>query len=291
MSPIAREMDKLDQLSKAGGVWDDRARILVLVNSYDQAHKVASILGGSLRSDLAEDVYAVVRSDDDPADWDWRPYKTMKRSDVEKSGYLARILVAPIGAIGRGYNIVSPKTGLAAYGSIYFLIRPMTPPFDAMTMVSGINHKLDGWLGLDTNIWKDCDPDILSQVSWLREKARDAWQSMEHGKFYRLMDDIDRKELAATTASAIIQACGRLVRGGVPFRAYFVDASWVNSVENDGGDFIARPKGSLLAATIERLLYYTSKDIGNALYGAFYDGLSNPRGLQLDIPDDKTGKN
>jgi hypothetical protein len=276
-------MDKLDQLSKAGGEWDDRGRILVLVNSYSQAHQVATILGGSLRSDLAEEVYAIVPSDNDTIEWDWRPYKTMKRSNVEEFGHQARILVAPIGAIGRGYNIVSPKTGRAAYGSIYFLIRPMTPPFDAMTMVSGINHKLDGWLSTDTNIWKDCTPDIFSQITLLREKARNAWQSMEQGKFYRLMDEVDRKELAATTASSIIQACGRLVRGGVPFRAYFVDASWVNSFETDGGDFIARPKDSLLAATIERLLYYSSKEIGNALYGAFYEGLSHPQGLQLEI--------
>ena len=207
----------------------------------------------------------------------------MKRSNVEEIGHLAKVLVAPIGAIGRGYNIVSPKTGQAAYGSIYFLIRPMTPPFDAMTMVSGINHKLDQWLKPSAKIWEESDFDILSQISLLREKARDAWQAMENGKFYRLMDDLDRKELAATTASSIIQACGRLVRGGVPFRSYFVDASWVNGLETDGGDFIAKPIDSLLAATIERLLYYTEDEIGNALYGAFSDGLSNPLGLQLDI--------
>jgi hypothetical protein len=97
------------------------------------------------------------------------------------------------------------------------------------------------------------------------------------------MEDSERKELAATTASSIIQACGRLVRGGVPFRAYFVDASWVNGFETDGGDFIAKPNDSLLAATIERLLHYTSSEIGSALYGAFYDGLSNPQGLQLEL--------
>lgn len=286
LSPLAREMDKLDQLSNEGGEWEDRARILLLVNSYEQAQKVATLLQGSLRSDLADDVFSIVRSDDDTSDWDWRPYKAMKRSNVEETGHLAKVLVAPIGAIGRGYNIVSPKTGQAAYGSIYFLIRPMTPPFDAMTMVSGINHKLDQWLKPSAKIWEESDFDILSQISLLREKARDAWQAMENGKFYRLMDDLDRKELAATTASSIIQACGRLVRGGVPFRSYFVDASWVNGLETDGGDFIAKPIDSLLAATIERLLYYTEDEIGKALYGAFSDGLRNPLGLQLDISNE-----
>ncbi len=283
LSPLARELDKLESLSKEGGVWEDRARVLLLVNSYDQAQKVASLLQNSLRPDLAKGVYAIVRSDEDSSLWDWRPYKSIKRSNVEDSGHLARILVAPMGAIGRGYNIVSPKTGKAAYGAIYFLLRPMTPPFDAMTMVAGMNHKLDQWLKPDGTIWNKSKSDILSQVERLHKQARDSWQAMERGKFYRIMDEEDRKELAATTASSIIQACGRLVRGGVPFRAYFVDASWVNGNATEEGDFIANPKYSLLAATIERLIHYTSHEVGNALYGAFITGLCNPQGLHLDL--------
>lgn len=284
LSPLARELDELKRLSAESPEWEDRARILLLVNSYDQARSVATILRSSLRQDIADDVYAVVRSDDDPSDWEWRPYQPLKRSDIEESGHLARVLVAPVGAIGRGYNIISPKTGKAAYGSVYFLVRPMTPPFDAMTMVSGINHKLDQWTKKESPIWQKCDPSPLSQVKLLRETARQAWQAMEHGRFYRLMEESDRRELAATTASLIIQGCGRLLRGGVPFRAYFVDAAWANSVQSDGGIVSIKPKESLLAATIERLLEYASDPIGNALYGAFSDGLRNPQGLHLDFP-------
>ena len=284
ISPLARELDKLDQLSKAEVDWEDRARILLVVNSYEQAQLVATILRSSLRSDLAEDVYALVKSND-TVDWDWRPYKAIKRSEIEVTGHLARILVAPMGAISRGYNIVSPKTGKAAYGSIYFLIRPMTPPFDAMTMVAGINHKLDEWLNPEHYLWSQHPRNIFDQVSALRNEAREAWQAMERGKFYRLMEEADKKELGASTASSVIQTCGRLVRGGVPFRAFFVDASWVNSKETSEGEFIARPGDSLLAAMIERLLAYTMSDIGKALYGAFYDGLQSPLGIQLDFSD------
>lgn len=284
MSPLARELDKLDQLNKVDPDWEDRARILLIVNSYEQAQIVATILRSSLRSDLAEEVYALVKSND-TVDWDWRPYKAIKRSEVEATGHLARILVAPMGAISRGYNIVSPKTGRAAYGSIYFLIRPMTPPFDAMTMVAGINHKLDEWLNPEHNLWLKHPKNVFAQVSALRNEAREAWQAMERGKFYRLMEEADKKELGASTASSVIQTCGRLVRGGVPFRAFFVDASWVNSKETSEGDFIARPGDSLLAAMIERLLHYTTSDLGRALYGAFSDGLQSPQGFQLDFSD------
>ncbi|HNT24169.1 MAG TPA: hypothetical protein PKM21_07385 [Anaerolineales bacterium] len=283
MSPLAREMDKLDALSKTDSDWKDRARALLIVNSYEQAEKVATILRGSLRSDLAEDVYAIVRSNDDMSEWEWRPYKPMKRSDVEELGHLARILVAPLGAVGRGYNIVSPITDKAAYGAIYFLIRPMTPPFDALTMVSGINHKLDNWLKPADPIWENCQPTILSQITRLRNEAQKSWLEMERGKFYRLMDPEEKKELGASTASMLIQACGRLVRGGVPFRAYFVDASWVNSPETEDGEIIASPATSLLAASIDRLLDYTTYDIGHALYGAFYDGFHEPQGMKLDL--------
>jgi len=282
MSPLVRELEKLDQLSKVDADWEDRARILLIVNSYEQAEQTATILRSSLKSDLAEDVYALVRSNE-TLDWDWRPYKAIKRSEVEASGHLARILVAPMGAISRGYNIVSPKTGRAAYGSIYFLIRPMTPPFDAMTMVAGINHKLDEWLNPENNLWSKNSSNILAQVNALRIEARNAWQAMERGKFYRLMEETDKKELGASTASSVIQTCGRLVRGGVPFRAYFVDASWVNSQKTSEGDLVAHPGDSLLAAMIERLLNYTNSDVGRALYGAFYDGLQSPIGVQLDF--------
>ena len=287
MSPLAREFEKLYQLSKSDSEWEDRSRVLLIVNSYDQAQRVATILRSSLKSDLAEDVFALVRSND-TLDWDWRPYKAIKRSEVESTGHLARILVAPMGAISRGYNIVSPKTSKAAYGSIYFLIRPMTPPFDAMTMVAGINHKLDEWLKSDHDLWSKHAKNIFSQVSALRGEARDAWLAMERGKFYSLMEETDKKELGASTASSIIQTCGRLVRGGVPFRAFFVDASWVKSKETDEGDFVARPGDSLLAAMIERLLYYTKSDVGQALYGAFYDGLKSPQGIQLDFTNYST---
>lgn len=286
IAPLSREIRKLEELNRAGGDWEDRARILLLVNSYDQAQTVATLLQNTLRADLARDVYAVVRSDDEEDEKAWQPYKSVKRSGIEASGHLAKILVAPIGAIGRGYNIVSPLTGRAAYGSIYFLIRPMTPPFDAMTMVSGINHKLDRWLKPDAVLWRERESTILSQMNLLRGKAREAWQAMERGQFYRLMDEIDRQELAATTASSIIQACGRLVRGGVPFRAYFVDASWVNGIPVEGEDIIAKPKYSLLAAVAERLLTYASGDIGNVLYGAFCDGLKNPQGLRIEFSND-----
>lgn len=72
-----------------------------------------------------------------------------------------------------------------------------------------------------------------------------------------------RKDLAATTLGYIIQAVGRLLRGGVPFRAYFVDAAWgpVNAKTPGVAD---TPKTSLLTAMIQLLAEYVAGDDKNA---------------------------
>jgi hypothetical protein len=63
---------------------------------------------------------------------------------------------------------------------------------------------------------------------------------------------------------------GRLLRGGVPFHAFFVDAAWApnNAAPRTGPPQPDAPETSLLAAMIERLRVYTSPDdpVGRALY-------------------------
>ena len=70
-----------------------------------------------------------------------------------------------------------------------------------------------------------------------RQKANEYWRKAELRSYYHTLKHEDEKnnndttyserfDLAATTAGYIIQACGRLLRGGVPFHAFFVDAAW-----------------------------------------------------------------
>ena len=87
-----------------------------------------------------------------------------------------------------------------------------------------------------------------------------------------------------------MQAAGRLLRGGVPFRAWFVDAAWApknagqppllktaereeekqNDSEND------TPATSLLAAVIDLLGEYAAETgtVGHALYRPLADALT-----------------
>lgn len=92
-----------------------------------------------------------------------------------------------------------------------------------------------------------------------------------------LSDEQRWKDLAASLAGTIIQACGRLLRGGVPFRATFVDAAWAPrraaGSQNRSGERDT-PKNSLLLAMIALLEGYCRRDpIARALYGPLLKAL------------------
>ncbi len=85
------------------------------------------------------------------------------------------------------------------------------------------------------------------------------------------MDAHAKYDLAASTAGLIIQSCGRLLRGGVPFRAYFVDAAW----GANGSD------QSLLAMMIRVLTDYARDPIGGTLYAPLAQALANVHNFKI----------
>jgi hypothetical protein len=89
-------------------------------------------------------------------------------------------------------------------------------------------------------------------------------------------------DLTATTAGYIIQACGRLLRGGVPFHAYFVDAAWAPLSAKQPVGFKETPKTSMLAGIMEILCLYVQDPIGEALFGAIFRALRNIQGFTHD---------
>jgi hypothetical protein len=131
----------------------------------------------------------------------------------------------------------------------------------------------------------------------LRKTANKYWRSVEQRSYYRTLRDnpdllaYPRYDLAATTLGRIIQAVGRLIRGGVPFHGYFVDSAWAdnsakklaakragddpNAIDNDSEE------NSLLVATILRVCDYAHEDnsVGKALYRPLADALENIENL------------
>ena len=128
---------------------------------------------------------------------------------------------------------------------------------------------------------------LLEKAAQLRRKADEYWRKAELRSYYHTLKHEDEKndttyserfDLAATTAGHIIQACGRLLRGGVPFHAYFADAAWAPRSADDR-TLKETSKSSLLTAMIEVLQEYVQTAIGKALYASIVDALVDIQGF------------
>jgi hypothetical protein len=276
-APLRDELIQLQSLSlQESQHWQDRERLLLIVNSYDQARWVWTALRDRWSDALSGEIRRLVRSETDEGEVEKDDVTYL--SDIEDFAQTnGKILIAPLQAIGRGYNILN-KQGKAAFGAIYFLTRPMPYPADTQALAQELNRRTLDWCD-DTklDIWQV--PSLYEKATRLRTKAHEYWRKAELRSFYRYLDHnkqsttySERYNLAATTAGHIIQACGRLLRGGVPFHAYFIDAAW--GPENAKNRTLAETsQTSLLTAIIEVMQEYVQKDIGKALYASIVDAL------------------
>lgn len=282
-APLQEELDQLRHLAQEKPhYWHDRERLLLIVNSYDQAEwayrelnlseQASTALPGEIR------YLARTNSDSDEVMADDMVY----RSDIEDFARTnGKILIAPLQAIGRGYNILN-QHGKAAFGAIYFLTRPMPYPADTQSLARELNRRTADWCQ-DTklSVWQE--PMLQEKAVQLRQMASEYWRKAELRSYYHTLKHEDennnnnttyseRFDLAATTAGYIIQACGRLLRGGVPFHAFFVDAAWGPKSAMDRKAKEAS-KTSLLTAMIEVLQEYIEQPVGQALYASIVDAL------------------
>lgn len=295
MGLLAQDLEELTSLGECEPEhWSDRSRLLLLVNSYDQARWAAKELQQRWPS-YAKHIFYVRRADsrtDDHSDEgrglnDRDELGALNRTDIERFPQTAgRILVAPMNAIGRGFNIRN-DAGKAAFGAVYFLTRPYPHPRDTQAIVQEINRRALDWVDdPDFDAWKG--DGILGRAQRVRNMAAAYWRSVEQRSYYRTLHDDEvlrsypRYDLAATTAGYIVQAVGRLLRGGVPFHAYFVDAAWAPNSADYNSDTLDTEKTSLLVAVILRLAEYsaTADTVGWALYKPLADALERTDNLR-----------
>lgn len=290
-SLLQRDKIWLEQEGLSKPEWRDRQRQLLFVNSYDQVKEVVKALVAA-RKDWETEIYGVVRSRDERQEDFWVPARKLlvqqqlSLGDIERFTKVTkgRILIAPLQAIGRGYNILNEEN-VAAFGSVYFLIRPMPQPYDLLARAQWMNRRTLDWCDdLANPLWNM--PTYLQKGEKLRQKAHREWDDYEGSPFnpmygFRLLSPERKQNLAAYMAGMIIQACGRLLRGGVPFRAFFVDAAWapksadLNSPDKDTSE------DSLLLAMIAVLETYCQQDpIANSLYQPLVIALKRIQGLK-----------
>ena len=280
---LAQELEKLkNQGQDNPDVWADRERLLLFVNSYKQAKWVAEKIR-LYWLDMREQVYHLQPNitdninSNDLNNYLEAEFGGIYRVDIETfASTNGKILVAPMSAIGRGFNILN-QNGKAAFGAVYFLTRPYPHPHDTQAIAQEMNRRSLDWVDdADFVAWQE--DGVLQRAETVRKLAASYWRSVEHRSYYKTLRKNEelrafpRKDLAATTAGLIIQAVGRLLRGGVPFNAYFVDAAWApNNALNKEPD---TPSSSLLAAIIELISEYVANDsINEALYESITNAL------------------
>lgn len=284
----------------------DRSRILLLVNSYEQAQIVATALQEAWREEK-DHIFFLARLDGENSEFLANsrvefstPSNSLERSNIETFGTRTKgkILVAPMSAIGRGYNILN-REGKAAFGAVYFLIRPYPHPDDMTAMAGEMNRRTLDWADkADFSAWHAAS--LQEKFGNLRRIASQYWDTAQRRQYWSTLHDhpnwecAPRKDLAAYTAGLLVQAVGRLVRGGVPFHAYFVDAAFAVQAarhpEEEPIESIAvkdSPQTSLLAAVIVLMRDLVDSDsIAQALYQPLADALCDTRFLNNHFPFD-----
>ncbi|MFC8383566.1 hypothetical protein [Nocardia sp. NPDC057272] len=233
-SPIQEELAMIGD--------ERRRRALLLVGSYSDASIAFEVLNQFPR--WRGQIRVLTRDDADVDDGDLghRRTSTVRRGDLASfaDDESAEILIAPLMAIERGHNILSPARTpsgerVAAFGTVFFLVRPHPRPDDLSLAVFAIND----WVSRFT---RDLIPhpkygtfsELVTQAADLgqagrafRRIARGEWRRLLTRRYiYSRLGPLEQESFAWDQLVSIWQVIGRLVRGGVPARVVFVDAAF-----------------------------------------------------------------
>lgn len=195
-------------------VGEDR-KILLLTNSYNDVNIVGKVLN---ELTLWKGRYRLL-SQQDQNDEVWFP-----RSRVEHFAETeADILVAPILAISRGYNILDINGNGALFGSAFFLIRPYPVPNNLGYYV----QILHGTLPIYFQEIEDEGLHYAKAMRRLRKRSRGHFEYMyRKPDYWSVLTGKEKTVLAWYTFIPVWQVIGRLMRGGKNARIFYCDAKF-----------------------------------------------------------------
>ncbi|MFS0615368.1 hypothetical protein [Lederbergia ruris] len=227
-------------------------RVLLVVNSYDDVE----VVGNALRKiDKWHGSYRLL-SRDNKKDEIFYPRSMIERFADEN----ANILVAPMLAISRGYNIMQGQGAL--FGSAFFLIRPYPVPNDLSYFV----QMLHGQLPLLFNRIKKERTHYVKALRMIRNESRARFELMyRKPEYWSILSEEERHILAWYTFIPTWQLIGRLLRGGKNARVFYCD-----------GKFLDRSNGnSSLIDYWYKIMHETDDPIFKSLYGPFIESISS----------------
>ncbi|MFC4454112.1 hypothetical protein [Deinococcus sonorensis] len=280
-------LSKLELSIRASRTANGRTRkAALIVNSYDQVTEVIREIA-RVNPKLAERARGVQRAKPDAAPPGER---YVLRGQVESLGHQddVDVIVFPVTALGRGVNIVfhtddkdDTDNGVAAIGTLYFLIRPHPVVGDLTLMLSRIARDTEAF---DQSSAAGQTLEALSAAqrrargelfgSVMRLLARPMSASMLPSEFVR--------PFAANLLIPVVQTIGRAIRRSQPAEVHFVDAAWApKSAAGQTDD----ERSSVLVGMqhlLRSLVGSTDpgqRDIFQALYGPFADAFADIDGL------------
>lgn len=252
-------------------------KLLMIVNSYSEAQTAANYLNRLL---LNGKKAACMSREADEFD-----ENMILRSEIaDFSDHSADIMVAPAQAIERGYNIVD-KDGHSAFGSVFFLVRPMEVPDEISSKCTKLNGYLERHCVLSEK------KNAFERAAKLRSEATRQWSLMERqGKMHlSSLDPVMKLDVTASLFVLILQIFGRLCRitdeSKPAPRVYFADGAFRRSEKNTAGYDLLNELIDYLDSMIDNK--ETGK-IAETLYQPFYEAFK--KGVEknefADISDD-----
>lgn len=252
-------------------------KLLMIVNSYSEAQTAANYLNRLLSN--GKTVACMCREADEFDE------NMILRSEIaDFSDHSADIMVAPAQAIERGYNIVD-KDGHSAFGSVFFLVRPMEVPDE----ISSKCTKLNGYL--ERHCVLSGKKNAFDRAAKLRSEATRQWSLMERQGKMQLssLDPVMKLDVTASLFVLILQIFGRLCRitdeSKPAPRVYFADGAFRSSEKNTAGYDLLNELIDYLDSMIDNK--ETGK-IAETLYQPFYEAFK--KGVEknefADIFDD-----
>lgn len=252
-------------------------KLLMIVNSYGEAQTAASCLNGLLLN--GKKAACMCREADELDE------NMILRGEIANfADHSADIMVAPAQAIERGYNIVD-KGGHSAFGSVFFLVRPMEVPDE----ISSKCTKLNGYL--ERQCVLSGKKNAFDRAAKLRSEATRQWSLMERQGKMQLssLDPVMKLDVTASLFVLILQIFGRLCRitdeSKPAPRVYFADGAFRRSEKNTAGYDLLNELIDYLDSMIDNK--ETGK-IAETLYQPFYEAFK--KGVEknefVDISDD-----
>lgn len=271
-----------------------RRKAAFVVNSYDHCVALKRYIDQKFPQ-WRDRTIAVVK--DIPVDAPARGYVTAGMVEALGDDDAWNLLIFPMGALGRGTNIVystGPRQRDATLGTLYFLTRPHPSPDDLdfiVSMGARATMRFDGAELSNASRLVDCTDALRRARGAL---YRDVGHLLRHPLYARSLRRDLFTPFTANVAVPLLQTIGRAMRNGCPVQCVFVDRAWAEKSSMGGVDDAGTSMLVQLRAILEQGC--DSADPREAmlfreLYGPFLEPFQNVAGVYTSAsppPHDET---